>query len=62
MTMQHYEISRTQFYDLVDEIHKRINTTLYLVVSEQNRQFCSQNSASILIWSGHAEILPSLQT
>lgn len=41
--MQRYEISRTQFYNLVDEIHKRINTSLYLVVSEQNSQFCSPN-------------------
>jgi hypothetical protein len=43
MIMAAYSFSRTQFYDCIDEIHKRINTSLYLVLSEQNSRFCSQN-------------------
>lgn len=40
LTMRRYSLERTAYYDLVDAVHKRINTALYLVETEHNRQNC----------------------
>lgn len=41
-TMSRYSLSRTAYYDWVDEIHKRISASLNYV-SEQNSQNCRRN-------------------
>lgn len=42
VTMQRLGVTRTAYYDLVDNLHKRINTSLFLV-SEQNSKNRQRN-------------------
>jgi hypothetical protein len=41
ITMARYSLSRTAYYDWVDEVHKRISMSLNYI-SEQNSQKCRQ--------------------
>jgi hypothetical protein len=42
LTMSRYSLSRTAYYDWIDEVHKRISSSLNYI-SEQNSQKCRQN-------------------
>lgn len=50
VTMARLEVTRSDYYDMVDELHKRINTSLYCV-SEQNNENCRRNPALNLLIS-----------
>lgn len=41
IAMAHYSLSRTSYYDWVDEVHKRISSSLNSI-SEQNSPKCRQ--------------------
>lgn len=47
-TMARYSLSRTAYYDWVDEVHKRVSSSLNYM-SEQNSQKCSQNLTAIFV-------------